>query len=105
MDPRVFKYNLLFVCFLNRNKGNEQPSGEITVLSARRDLERLARARDDLHPPLERVVALGAEEVHVRLELQLEHKLLADVVALLWLRHAVAQQRQTRQRRLVLTTK
>ena len=57
---------------------------------------------DHLQPPLQRVAALGAEEVDVLLELQLEHVLLVDVVGGGRLGDHVTQQRQRGQWALVL---
>ena len=52
--------------------------------------------------PVECVFTLGAEEVDVVLELELEHILLVYVIPLVGRRHRVAQQRQTGQREIVL---
>lgn len=52
------------------------------------------RARLPAQLPPKCVLALGPEEVDVRLELQLEDVLLEDAVGLLGHTHAVAQQRE-----------
>lgn len=60
------------------------------------------RALDHLHPSFKRVLALGSEEVHVGLELQFEHVLFVDAVGLIGSAHCVAEQREARQREIIL---
>lgn len=60
------------------------------------------RARLPAQLPPKCVLALGPEEVDVRLELQLEDVLLEDAVGLLGHTHAVAQQREAGQGVVVL---
>lgn len=72
--------------------GNEQ----------RHPSRRTGRALDHLHPSFKGVLALGSEEVNVGLELQFEHVLFVDAVGLVGGAHRVSEQRETRQREIVL---
>lgn len=62
----------------------------------------LRRASNHFDPPSKGVIAFGAEEINVILELQFEHKVLVDRVLLRRSRHGVPQQRQSSQREVVL---